>query len=181
MRRVVTGHTKSGKSVFVSDGEPTRTVMVKDYPGPELIEVWATDGIPTIPVDEGDPTIEMSSFVPGPGGTRFRIIQMPPKQKLEHARGEGKDVAAGWQEFLTKIPGLGDAMEPEYPGMHTTDTVDYGIILSGEIWLELDDGVRVHLKPGDCIIQNGPRHRWRNLGSEPCTMAFVMVGAKRKK
>lgn len=64
--------------------------------------------------------------------------------------------------------------------MHTTDTIDYDIILSGEIWLELDDGAKVHLKPGDCVIQNGTRHAWRSEGSEPCYMASVLIGAERK-
>jgi mannose-6-phosphate isomerase-like protein (cupin superfamily) len=63
--------------------------------------------------------------------------------------------------------------------MHMTDTVDYGIVLSGEIWLELDDGAKVHLKPGDCVVQNGTHHAWRNRGSVPCLMAFVMIGTKR--
>ena len=64
--------------------------------------------------------------------------------------------------------------------MHTTDTIDYDIILSGELWMELDDGMEVHLKPGDCVIQNGTRHAWRNRSSESCIMASVMIGAKRK-
>ena len=77
-------------------------------------------------------------------------------------------------------PGLTEAMEVENPGMHTTDTIDYGIVMSGEVWLELDDGAEVHLRPGDCVVQNGTRHAWRNKGSETCIMAFVMVGARRK-
>ena len=74
----------------------------------------------------------------------------------------------------------------EFPGysetqMHTTDTVDYATILSGEIWLILDDGVEERLTPGDCIVQNGTRHAWHNRSSEPCVMAGVTVGAKRQE
>ena len=74
----------------------------------------------------------------------------------------------------------------EFPGhsetqMHTTDSVDYATILSGEIWLILDDGAEVQLTPGDCIVQNGTRHAWRNQRSEPCVMAGVTVGAKRQE
>ncbi len=60
--------------------------------------------------------------------------------------------------------------------MHTTDTVDYGIVVSGEIWPELDDGAEVHLKQGDCVVRNGTRHAWRNRSSETC----AMIGAKRR-
>ena len=65
------------------------------------------------------------------------------------------------------------------PGMHTTDTIDYGVVVRGEMTLELDDGQKVHLRQGDCIVQNGTRHRWRNPLPEPCLMAFISVGGKR--
>lgn len=64
--------------------------------------------------------------------------------------------------------------------MHTTDSIDYGVVISGEVYLELDDGVEVLLKPEDCVVQNGTRHAWRNRGSVPCLMAFVMIGATRR-
>ena len=61
-----------------------------------------------------------------------------------------------------------------------SDTIDYGVVVRGEMTLELDDGKIVHLRQGDCIVQNGTRHRWRNaLEGEPCLMAFVSIGAKR--
>jgi quercetin dioxygenase-like cupin family protein len=65
--------------------------------------------------------------------------------------------------------------------MHTTDAIDYGIALKGEMWVELDDGAEEHLGTEDCIIQNGTRHAWRNRGTEECVMAFVMVGAHRNR
>ena len=179
MRRIVTGHTESGKSVFVSDGEPPRIASIKGIPDQGMAEIWATDGIATIPVGKGDPTVEMSSLVPGPEGTRFRVCHMLPAQVWERAAREGVDLAAARQEYAAKTPGLAEVMEVEHPGMHTTDTIDYGVVMSGEIWLELDGGAEVHLKQGDCVVQNGTRHAWRNKGSETCVMAFVMVGAKR--
>ena len=64
--------------------------------------------------------------------------------------------------------------------MHTTDTVDLDLVLSGEMDLELDDGAEVHLRPGDSVVQNGTRHAWRNRdASEPCTMLSILVGARR--
>ena len=58
--------------------------------------------------------------------------------------------------------------------MHTTNTLDYGVVVRGEMTLELDDGQIIHLRQSDCIVQNGTRHRWRNPGPEPCLMAFVL-------
>jgi len=142
MRRVVTGHTESGKSVFVSDGEPPRIEIRPS--GNEITEVWATQGTPIIPMTQGDPTIDMSSFFPGIGDTSLKVMRMPSGSES---------------------------------GMHTSDTVDYGIVVSGDIWLELDDGEEVRLKQGDCVVQNGTRHNWRNRGSEVCVIAFVLIGA----
>jgi quercetin dioxygenase-like cupin family protein len=72
-------------------------------------------------------------------------------------------------------------MEADHPGMHTTDTIDFIYVVSGEVWLELDDGQEVHLRPGDTVVQNGTRHAWHNRGSDPCQMVGVLVGAHRKK
>jgi quercetin dioxygenase-like cupin family protein len=78
------------------------------------------------------------------------------------------------------LPGMLDVLEPDDPGMHTTDTIDFEVILSGECVLELDDGEERVLRAGDTVIQNGTRHRWRNETSEPCVMAVFMVGARRE-
>jgi quercetin dioxygenase-like cupin family protein len=80
-------------------------------------------------------------------------------------------------ELEQKFPGRAAHMESHQAGLHTTATVDYLYIISGEIWLELDDGQDVHLRTGDTIIQNGTRHAWRNHGTEPCTMVVTIVGA----
>lgn len=179
MRRIVTGLTEEGKSVFVSDGEPPRVATIEELPSFRMTEVWATKDIPEIPNEEGDITTELPSLIPGLKETCFRIVQYYPEQELIEALQSGADVQAVLDKFKKGAPGLAEAMEPDNPGMHTTDTIDYGIVISGEITLELDDGAEVHLKQGDCVVQNGTRHAWRNRGTEPCTMAFVMFGAKR--
>jgi mannose-6-phosphate isomerase-like protein (cupin superfamily) len=84
------------------------------------------------------------------------------------------------KEALGKLPGLAEHHEWDNFPMHTTDTLDYGVVIRGEIILELDDGKSVHLRQGDCIVQNGTRHRWNNPLAEPCLMAFVMIGAIRR-
>ncbi|WP_245289306.1 MULTISPECIES: cupin domain-containing protein [Bradyrhizobium] len=89
------------------------------------------------------------------------------------------DPAAAGAEYMSRIPGLAQRFEPDSPGMHTTDSVDYGILIEGEISLELDDGKTVALKPGDVVVQNGTRHAWRNPGAKPATLIFVLIGASR--
>jgi len=78
-----------------------------------------------------------------------------------------------------KLPGLAEVIEPMNPGMHTTDTVDFDVVLSGEVYLELDDGAEVFLKPGDCVVQNGTRHAWHNRSSQNCVIAVALLGAER--
>jgi len=171
LRRVVTGRDRAGKSVIVQNGVSPRIVTTETLPGLALVEVWATDKIPQLPVAPVDLTTTMKSFVPGPGGTRFRIVQFPG------ASNRPFDQEAFRREYLAKAPGLAEAMELRDSGMHTTDSVDYGVVISGEITLELDDGATVSLKQGDCVVQNCTRHGWRNGSTTPCVMAFVLVGA----
>ena len=111
MRRTVTGHTGNGKSVFVSDGEAPRVVQYDNLPRPDMIEMWATDALPMVPAKGDDPTIEMASFVPGPGGTRFRIVQFTPQDELAEIFARGVDPEARRRESLARVPGLAEAME----------------------------------------------------------------------
>lgn len=173
LRRVVTGRNSAGTSIVVQSGVPPRIVTTETLPGLALVEVWATDAIPSVPVTPVDLTTTMQSFVPGPGGTRFRIVQFPAVSTRAF------DAEAFRREYQAKAPGLAESMEQHDSGMHTTDSVDYGVVISGEITMELDDGAMVHLKQGDCVVQNGTRHAWRNRSAAPCVMAFVLVGATK--
>ncbi|WP_091515318.1 cupin domain-containing protein [Amycolatopsis sacchari] len=82
-------------------------------------------------------------------------------------------------EAEERLPGLMGVFEPDSPGMHTTDTVDYGICLEGELHLELDNGKEVKLTPGACVVQQGTRHAWHNRSDKPALMCYVLVGAER--
>jgi quercetin dioxygenase-like cupin family protein len=82
-------------------------------------------------------------------------------------------------ELARKIPGIDEHFERATPGMHTSESVDYGIVIQGQITLELDEGRTMLLKPGDCVVQNGTRHRWVNASEAPCLMAFVLIGGRR--
>lgn len=104
------------------------------------------------------------------------IVRFPPDAVMADP---SFDPIAADAEQHQYLPGLAELFEREAPGMHTTDTVDYDIVLEGEIWLELDDGAEVHLRQGDVAIQCGTRHAWRNKGTSPATMAFILIGATR--
>jgi len=105
------------------------------------------------------------------------IVTFPPDSVMMN---ESFDPIAAGQEYMENFPGLAEKFEVDNPGMHRTDSVDYDILLDGELWLELDDGKEVHLKPYDTVIQNGTRHAWRNKSDKPATIAFVLIGAERE-
>lgn len=180
MKRLVTGQDRSGKAVFVSESEPPRQVA-HAAGGFCITEVWATEEVPGLPAPEGDPTLERHPFFPSPGGTRFLIVRFPPAAVAEQAATRGVDVAAATQEFFVHFPGLAELMEADHPGMHASQTIDYGVVLSGEVDLELDDRVVKRLKAGDCFVQNGTRHAWRNPGDVECVMAAITIGAKSRR
>ena len=138
-----------------------------------------TEGVPRLTGFEPDPMLEGTKAFPGPGGTMFRLISYPPKRPEGWKPPPGVTFENALKEMSEKVPGMGDHFERGAPGMHTSDSIDYGVVVRGEMTLELDDGQKVHLRQGDCIVQNGTRHRWRNLLPEPCLMAFISFGGKR--
>ena len=176
VRRVVTGHDADGKAVFVSD-ELVPPVTLALVPGNEFHRLWGGDEAPSFPDDGVKP--DAPRYFPGVGGFRFGFFTIPPDG------GAGAppdlDVVAALAEFEEKLPGLAEHLEPDEPGMHTTATIDYGVVLSGEAILELDDGAKEVLRPGDAYIQNGTRHRWSNTGDVPAVIAIAIVGAHHSK
>lgn len=175
-RRIVTGHTADGKATVVQDGQPPRSYELKHTPGFAQALVWATPAAPAVPFDGTDPTPAVASYVPEPGATRLIRLTFPPDSVFLSA---DFDPAAAAEEQLETSPGIAELFEADHPGMHTTDTVDYGVLLQGEVVLELDDGNEVPLTPGDIVVQNGTRHAWRNRSDAPATMLFVLIGARR--
>ena len=178
-KRVVTGRDASGKSVFKSLDVTPQVVEIDSNPGLTFYELFATEGVPQLTGQEPDPMSQKTRDFPGPGGTNFRLISYPPRRPEGWKPPAGVTFDSALAELNEKIPGMGTHFDRSAPGMHTTDTVDYGIVVRGEMTLELDDGQKVHLRQGDCVIQNGTRHRWRNPSDEPCLMAFISIGGKR--
>jgi len=171
IRCVVTARDASGKSIFAKDSA-VAPITLTHAPGLEFHRLWGADAIPALPSD-GTPPPHPRYFPPA-GGYRFGFFTVPPESK------EIRDPAtllAAFAELQSKLPGLAEVLEPMNPGMHTTDTVDFDVVLSGEVFLELDAGAEVHLKAGDSVIQNGTRHAWHNRSTAPCVIAVTLVGA----
>jgi len=173
VRRVVTGHDRDGKAVFASDEEVDPLTLAL-MPGAEFHRLWGADQAPNFP-DGGSPTAQPSYFPPV-GGYRFGLFTVPPATESAPAE---LDLQAALADMDEKLPGLLTYLEPDNPGMHTTDTIDFEVVLSGEVVLELDDGAERVLHPGDTVVQNGTRHRWGNRGSEPAVLAVFITGAHR--
>src|SRR5436190_15951373 len=148
IRRIVTGHTPDGKATFIEDGIPPRTQDFKTIPGMRATLAWATDCGVAISAGGADPTPAVTDFVPSPGSTRCIIMQFPPDSVYGSP---DFDPPAAGAENMEIVPGLAERFEPDAPGMHTTDSVDYAIVLEGEPVLELHDGQTRALTPGHVV------------------------------
>jgi mannose-6-phosphate isomerase-like protein (cupin superfamily) len=172
VRRVVTGHDAAGRSIFVMDGDAPH-VFQRSTGSVVVTELWETTAAPADNRGNEDAIKRGFRLPPPKTGSVFRIIDYPPdKERLaalaaELARpddGSGRKAAA-------------DRGNPRHPGFHKTSSVDYAIVLAGEIYALMDEG-EVLLRPGDVLIQRGTNHAWSNRTDEPCTIAFVLIDAE---
>ena len=175
MARLIVTSNRNGKSTIGLD-KPIPSTPFSSVPGFDSALIWGTAATPSVPWDGRNVADELKSVLPESGETRLMMVTFPPDSVMMSS---DFDPAAAGAEYMSRLPGLAERFEPESPGMHTTDTVDYGILMEGDISLELDDGEVVALKPGDIVVQNGTRHAWRNGGSRPATLIFVLIGARR--
>jgi hypothetical protein len=174
VRRVVTGNDTQGRSYIVSDGESPNAFSSPNVIGFGAAHVWTTPPGPVDNSGESDPATAEAEIPmhPAPGGTIFRIADFPPDSAYTDA---GKDT------LFSEIGGH-DARagathsQSRHFWFHKTDSIDYAVVLEGEIWLLLDDG-ECHLKAGDVIVQRGTSHSWANRSDKPCRMAFILIGA----
>jgi hypothetical protein len=175
IRRVVTGNSPAGAAMVAMDAAPPRTDAFKSIPGLVSRLIWATSKESSLPFNGTDPTKLVDDFIPAPGETRMLVLTFPPDSVFASP---SFNPQAAMAENLAVSPGLAERFEPD--GKHTTPTIDYGIVLDGEIWLELEDGVETCLKPFDVFVQNGTRHAWRNKSDKPASFAVVLIGAPAK-
>ncbi|SEG49044.1 cupin domain-containing protein [Marinobacterium lutimaris] len=175
IHRVVTGHDAEGNAVVASEGAPPKVVEIESIPGTLFQEIWATGATPAV-VDNGeDPTLGDLQLSPPASGTRIRIVDIPPDSEEFLARGAEAMDAAFSQ--IGEVEASTVKSDSPHPLMHRTETVDYGILLEGELVLVLDRGV-VTLKPGSVVVQRGTNHAWANRSGKPCRIAFILVDGR---
>ncbi|MEY2875490.1 MAG: hypothetical protein RLZZ373_2861 [Pseudomonadota bacterium] len=172
IHRVVTGHAADGKAIVTSDGPLPHVAEIQAIPGTVFHEVWATTGAPA-PVDNGaDPTLEPLCLPPPTLGTRIRFVDIPPDTADYLAHGSARMHDAFAQIGDTKASTV--QADSPHPLMHRTESIDYGIVIDGEMTLVLDDS-EVLLKIGSVVVQRGTNHAWANRSGRPCRMLFVLV------
>jgi hypothetical protein len=174
VRRVVTGHTADGRSCFIHDG-PAPHVYQRS-PGSSIVtELWETGASPADNRGDDDPTRSPFRLPPGPNGSKFRIIHYPPdSERLASLRREHETTV---DDGSGRAAALDKAQAARHPGFHRTNSIDYAIVLSGEIHALMEDG-EVLLRQGDVLVQRGTNHAWSNRSSAPAVLAFVLIDAE---
>ena len=172
LRRIVTGHNAQGKSIIEIDGGPAAEIAAD---GSGLFEIWMSESIPADNSTLTDKMAEASATLcPPAGAVKVRWFMVPPENNGMSA--EEKEAAA---VFAFEIIGAADARvdTTRHPQMHKTKSVDYIIVVKGELDMLLDEGEARSLKPGDVVIQRGTNHAWVNKGTEPALLVAVLADA----
>lgn len=162
-RRVVTGH-RDGKGTVLYDG-PAPNRKLRKASGLVSTLIWATDESPADISGIADRAEREIGVAPPPLGSVFRVVEFPPDRE-EMSR-----------DAVLREMGLSGQKESKHAGMHRTRSVDYAVVIEGEIDMILDHG-EVHLAAGDVLVQQGTDHAWVNRGRRPCRIAFVLIDAQ---
>jgi mannose-6-phosphate isomerase-like protein (cupin superfamily) len=174
VRRIVTGHNEAGRSMMVFDGPSPHTLETK--PGRGLINLWITESTPASNAGHTDAADRPIRAEPPPHGSVMRFFQVAPAAEDAALSAEERE-----RQRAIAFERMGAAHTrvdtTRSPGMHKTKTVDYIILLSGEVTMLLDEG-EVDLKPFDVVIQRGTNHAWVNRGSEPALFAGILIDAE---
>lgn len=173
VRRVVTGHDAQGRAIIQEDGTVPRVQRVGGDIGPMFHEVWNTQATPA-PIDaaSGEPPEHGIVLAPPKNGTRIRVLDIPPEgdgirnMTPEEAKAHFAEVGAG----SASAHGEGS----RHALMHRTETIDYGIVLEGELVLIMDEG-ETTVRAGDIVIQRGTNHGWSNRSDRNCRIAFILI------
>jgi len=170
VRRVLTGHDAGGRSTFIADGEAPNVKEMTAITGLALTDLWETGGAPASNAGGKDTAARPVRLEPPKNGPLLRVVEFPPDSAW---RGSADGKAA------FKSIGAGHAQDSASsdPMMHRTSTVDYIIVLKGEIYAIMETGEKL-LRAGDVLVQRGTNHSWSVRGNEPCIIAAVLVSAK---
>ncbi len=176
-RRIVTGHDAQGRAVILEDAPPPRVARIGGEHGPLFFEVWNTRETPArIDRASGEPREEGIHLAPPQNGTRIRVLEVPPEDpsiaKLTPQQARAHFAEVGAADAASHAGG-----GSKHAFMHRTETIDYGIVLEGEITLIMDEGETV-VRAGDIVIQRGTNHGWANRGKVPCRIAFILIDGR---
>jgi hypothetical protein len=172
VRRIVTGHSKAGKSVILMDGPAPNAVSPPAVPQLVNTVLWITDNSPASNRGDEDasPKGRVLGIEPPSRGSVFRIVDFPPDKVFE---------GADTRKMMEEVGG-GHALDKgkaRHALFHKTNTVDYALVLEGEIWAMLDEGETL-MRPGDVLIQRGTNHSWSNRTDQSCRIAFILIDAE---
>ncbi len=171
IRRVVTGHNAGGKSVFIIDAA-TPHVFQRTTGSAIVHELWETSRTPADNHGAADAIARGHRLPPPQNGSVFRVIEYPPDSE--------RLTALAREQIMPDDSGRAEATDrnnPRHAGFHKTATIDYAIVLSGEIYAMMDEG-EVLLKAGDALVQRGTNHAWSNRTNETAVVAFVLIDAE---
>jgi hypothetical protein len=173
-RRIVTGHDTEGRAIIQEDGPPPRVQRIGSEIGPVFYEIWNTREAPArIDRASGEPHEDGIQLAPPPNGTRIRVLDIPPE--------DPRIAALTPEEARAHFESIGAPAAAQHHGegsrhafMHRTETIDYGIVLDGEITLIVDEGETI-ARAGDIVVQRGTNHGWANRSDRNCRIAFILI------
>jgi mannose-6-phosphate isomerase-like protein (cupin superfamily) len=173
-RRIVTGHDSAGKAIIQSAAPPTRVQVIGQGKGPTFYEVWNTRETPAL-IDRasGEPVETQLTLAPPKNGTRIRVLDIPPDTE-DMQQIDATTAQAHFAEVGAAAASTHTGTAARHPHMHRTQTIDYGIVLEGEITLLVDEG-EVTVQAGDIVVQRGTNHAWANRSGRPCRIAFILI------
>lgn len=173
-RRIVTGHDTNGKAIIQEDGPVPRYQRIGGEAGPMFHEVWNTTETPArIDAASGEPPEDGIKLAPPKNGTRIRVLDIPPDDP-EMANKTPEEARAHFEEIGAADASSHTGAGSRHAHMHRTQTIDYGIVLEGELVLIMDEGETV-CRAGDIIIQRGTNHGWANRTDRNCRIAFILI------
>jgi naringenin degradation protein FdeH len=174
-RRIVTGHDAQGRSVILSDDTSPHVMPIMNQSNFAVTDFWRTTSTPADngPRTSDDPCGLPIQVAPPGNGSVFRVVQFPPDRDWA-----AKAAAMGGSVAIDETAKAAHTGGPvRHAHMHRTRSIDYAIVLSGEIWAVMDEG-ETRMTTGDMLIQRGTNHAWANRSNAPCMVAFVLIDAK---
>jgi hypothetical protein len=172
IRRIVTGHDAAGRSTILQDGPSPHAMNMAGIDHFGVTDLWKTFGAPADLESAKDPCGSPISLAPPRNGTVLRVVEFPPDAAYLKSWDRHQAFASLGVSGADAI----DSSSTRHEGMHRTQTVDYAIVISGEIWAVLDTA-EVAMRAGDVLVQRGTNHSWSNRSDTPALVAFVLIDA----